>query len=91
MTTPISPTVGRIVRYVLPHDSARAGEARAGVITRVWNPMTAAIRPGMSNLRLMLDGPNDFQEPEWRGSVEYDPNGRPGTWHWPTDPAARAG
>ncbi len=82
-------SLGRIVRYVMPDDSASAGGHRAAVVTRVLNAIDAPVHPGMCNLSLFLDGMADFQERTWRGSVIYDPHGRPGTWHWPTDPAAQ--
>lgn len=81
--TPNEPSAGRIVHYVLPENRARAGEIRAAVITRVFAPIGAPVHPGMSNLRLMLDGPNDLGEADWVGSVVYSAKPKPGTWHWP--------
>ena len=81
-------SIGRIVRYVLPPESARVGEHRAAIVARVWNDVDAPVHPGKCNLHIILDGLGDFQEPVWRAQVIYDPTGRPGTWHWPTDPAA---
>ncbi len=78
-----NPAVGRIVHYVLPSNRQCAGEIRAAVITRAHNPCTAEIHPGMSNLKIFLDGSSDLGEADWVGSVMYDANGAPGTWHWP--------
>jgi len=80
-----NPSVGRIVRYVLPDGHRWVGEVRPAIITRAMNKIDAEIHPGMSNLSLVLDGTNDQFERNWAGSVMYDPAGAKGTWHWPGD------
>lgn len=82
-------TIGRIVHYVLPLTARNAGQVRPAIITRVWQQLDYESHPGMSNLRVFLDGGNDQdphanpQYPEWVGSVCYDADGALGTWHWP--------
>lgn len=88
---PQNPSIGRIVRYVLPIHWRCGGEVRAAIITRAHTPCSAEIHPGMSNLSIVPDGSNDLGNGTWVGSVMYDPAGQPGTWHWPTDPAALDG
>jgi len=82
--------VGDIVHYVPRPDQSPRGDAVPAVVTRVFVPETdASPHPGMSNLQVFLDGPNDRltgQEGRltlWVGSVLYDEGGKPGTWHWP--------
>jgi len=81
------PSVGRIVHYVLPSHSARAGEIRPAIITQVWTDLDHASSPGMCNLTVFRDQSNDFAEPGygpvWAGSVIYSADNAPGTWHWP--------
>lgn len=78
-----NPSVGRIVRYVLPPQSRRAGEVRPAVIVRPLCAIYDPVNPGMSNLRVLTDGPNDAGDPDWVGSVPYSDEPMPGTWHWP--------
>lgn len=76
-----NPTVGRIVHYVLPDQHVR-GTIRPAMIVRVWSAT-------MVNLQVFTDGTNDRLDagstvaPVWRTSVSEDPEGKPGTWHWP--------
>lgn len=84
----MQPTVGRIVHYVLPATEHRASEIRPAIIVRALRPTDdEGGAPGLSNLHVFPDGPNDsvlYGVPEsWIGSVLYDPAGAPGTWHWP--------
>ena len=82
---------GRIVHYVFPEGARNAGEVRAAMLVRVWQPKLDGPYPGMSNLVVFLDGPNDRSNPNgtwagetvlWVGSAHYDESGAPGTWHW---------
>jgi hypothetical protein len=80
------PSPGRIVHYVLPEEHRNAGEIRPAIIVRVFNSLGHPSNPGMANLQVFLDGPND--EPDvvpWVGSANFAPaeERRPGTWHWP--------
>ncbi|MDB5094462.1 MAG: hypothetical protein JWO85_2563 [Candidatus Eremiobacteraeota bacterium] len=84
----VTPTVGRIVHFVLPD-----GQVRPAIIVRVWSPE-------MVNLRVFLDGTNDapdggYLQREWATSVHYREyavgNYAPGTWFWPPrEPVASA-
>lgn len=72
---------GRIVHYVLP-DGIRKGEHRPAIVVRVWDTTQGT---GMSNLQVFIDGNNDQEQQgsaRWVGSVHYDANKAPGTWHW---------
>lgn len=62
---------GRIVHFAV----SGFNEARAAVITHVWNEQ------GTVNLFIFPDGSfqMDNQTPT---SVTYDEAGNPGTWHW---------
>jgi hypothetical protein len=53
------------------------------MIVQVWQPIDHPTCPGMSNLQIFVDGPNDADVGTWTGSVLFDPAGAPGTWHWP--------
>jgi hypothetical protein len=83
------PSAGRIVRYVLPETHHRVGEVRPAIVIRAWNGLDDPSNPGMSNLQIFLDGPNDLASggiggpTEWVGSVLYSEEPKPGTWHWP--------
>lgn len=80
-------TPGRIVHYVLPERFRNGGQIRAAMVVRVWNQLNHAEAPGMANLTVFLDGDNDQDvaggDDLWAGSVIHDPDGAPGTWHWP--------
>ena len=75
----MTPTVGRIVHYVL-HDGPHQGFHR---------PALVVAHSGMTvNVQVFTDGnkthgdlmPNVF----WRYNVAFDPDGKQvGTWHWP--------
>ena len=82
-------TVGRIVRFMLPKGSRWAGEERAAMVAQVFSPDVA-------NLVVFKGQPDDFDttDPdghrnvkpgatEWVGAAHCDPDGAPGTWHWP--------
>jgi len=74
--SPIVPTIGRNVLYVL-NEGIHAGETKAAIITRVW--------PGSSsvNLTVFPDLANDEGAERFACSVAYDPDGtQPRTWHW---------
>lgn len=76
------PSIGRVVHYVLPADSKRAGEHRAAI-------MTSAFGGENQNLTVLLDqsddtGLGDFLWIKRAWSAPYDATGtRPGSWHWP--------
>lgn len=87
------PTAGRQVRFVL-HRGPNAGEERASIVAGVHDRET-----GLVELQVFLcvgDGPEllGFAPSENGGEpgtlyqahfvrVPYDPEGAPGTWHWP--------
>jgi hypothetical protein len=60
-------------------NSVHIGNQFPAVVVRTWDN-----DPNLVNLRVMLDGTDDF----WATSrVQEDPagpHGQPGTWHWPT-------
>lgn len=81
------PSVGRVVHYVLP-DGRSAGEHRAAIIVRVWDPVPKP--DSIVQLHVFIDGSNDYADADvrsstlWVTSVEFDPTGqKPRTWHWP--------
>lgn len=79
-----TPTIGRVVYYVL-HENV----IRPAIITNVFSDDTI-------NLSVQLDGPNDNCDDlagngkftgntRWIGSAAHDQEGKaPGTWHWMT-------
>jgi len=92
-----SPTIGRIVHYVLPN-----GKHRPAIIVEVWPeefPNNPEEKTGL-NLQVFLDGTNDNAlyegiDPEipytqrshhgtrWATSAAYSSSLTPHTWHWP--------
>lgn len=81
------PSVGRIVHYVMPprHEGAPPA-VRPAIVVHVWSESGAYPLP-LVQLQVFVDGTNDGAEHTsgvaWRTSVRYDPEGAPGTWHWP--------
>lgn len=86
---------GRIVHYVpAEHDdhlskAHREGRHLAAIIVRDWKSAT-----GVVNLIVFPDGRNDLGNERYLGggslvsgvlveSRAHDPEGTPGTWHWP--------
>jgi len=88
----MTPTIGRIVHYVLP-EGRSAGDHRPAVIVRVWgeDQVRAGTLPasalGTVQLQVFVDDSNDGFEAEtvavWKTSVIHDETGKPNTWHWP--------
>ena len=75
---------GRIVHYVLPETDPRAGEIRPAIIVRVHSGLDHPVDPGMCNLKVITDGPNDsFLADQWVGSVCHAVDPTPGCWSWP--------
>ena len=75
----MTPTVGRIVHFVL-HDGPHQGFHRPGIVVG-HNGMTV-------NLQVFSDGNSKLGDMlpncQWRHSVPYDPEGKQsGSWHWP--------
>lgn len=81
---------GRIVYYVVSEGAAEeiklrrtkqaqggnavaAGDICPAMVMRVWADAT-----GCSNLKVMLDGPDEH----WATSVSYEEDKRAGSWHW---------
>lgn len=83
---PASPSLGRIVHYV-----TRDGGIRPAIVTAVFNAKMDQDEPhpGISNLVVFLDGPNDGlvaglgSQTLWVGSALHSADKKPGTWHWP--------
>ncbi|MGN6563420.1 MAG: hypothetical protein ACTHMU_12245 [Thermomicrobiales bacterium] len=77
-------TEGRMVHYVLP-DGRGKGEHRPAVVVHVWRQYQEQM-PGYSNLLVFTDAENDgfftSEAVQWRTSVHYNAEGKPGTWHW---------
>lgn len=78
----MTPTIGRIVHYVLAN-----GEHRPGIIVRTWPTDDEKV-----NLQLFVDGSNDCAaEPQanystgviWKTSAPHDEEKKPNSWHWP--------
>lgn len=87
-------TEGRIVHYVL-NQGRHAGEHRAAIIAKVWRhpspdlrnpdgtPTIVTPENGVSNISVFMDAANDgLPEVVVMGSVIFDPDCAPGTWHW---------
>jgi hypothetical protein len=71
-----NPSVGRIVRYVLPYKELSESKGiRAAIITRVFNRGV--------NLQLFLDGPDDAEYAPFVAMVQHSHEHKSGTWHWP--------
>lgn len=71
-------TEGRIVHFVLP-DGRSEGQHRPAIVVRVWDPGSSTVQ-----LQVFTDGSNDdLANVEWRTSVSYSEEHKPGTWHWP--------
>ena len=78
-----TPSLGRIVRYVLPA-GPNAGQERAAIITKVYGE-------GVCNLTVFYDQEDDAAGDDaandglvgrvW--SPAHDDFKSPGTWHWP--------
>lgn len=83
-------TEGRIVHFVLEESRCFPNEPqhRPALVVNAWgNGKYDSEDASAANLLVFVDGTNDVQEGEpftqWRTSVMYDPDGAPGTWHWP--------
>lgn len=82
--SPVKPTIGRNIRYVLTQ-GIRRGEPKAAIVTQVWNGLPA-YQHSEVNLTVFPDLANDEGAEKYATSVPYDPTGtEPGTWHWPAD------
>lgn len=83
-----TPSIGRIVHYVLDD-----GTIRPAIIVAVWSPES-----GCSNLQVFVDGTNDHATDmkrtgvtaeeamrgfAWRTSRACSDGPKPGYWHWP--------
>ncbi len=86
--SPIHPTVGRTVMFVMPGNAIRPdseGQIRPAVIVRVFE------RPDGEtpcvNLQVFVDGTNDGylhdRATQWVTSCSFDADKLPGSWHWP--------
>lgn len=54
-------------------NEVHAGDIYPAMVIRVWGDES-----GCSNLKVMLDGNDDF----WATSINFDAEKRPHTWHW---------
>lgn len=74
-------TEGRVVRYVI-RDGVKAGEVRAGIISRVINAET-----GLVDITVFYQGPFDGRRmdnsTEYTPMVNHDADKSNGTWHFP--------
>jgi hypothetical protein len=77
-----SPTLGRIVHYVM-----ESGAVRPAIVVATFGDQAV-------NLRVFTDGSNDagslpdrggepVPETLWESSVPYSDEAMPKTWHWP--------
>lgn len=83
----VSPTVGRIVHYVLPEGKSQ-GEHRPAIVVHVWSHSHEY--GGSVQLQVFTDSGEDrayndgLPQVMWATSVKFDPTaGDLGTWHWP--------
>lgn len=87
-------TEGRIVHYVL-NQGRNKGEHRAAIVAKVWRhpdptlvdpegkPVIVTPENGVSNIHIFTDAVNDeLPGIMMMGSVLFDADGKPGTWHW---------
>lgn len=81
--SPIVPTQGRIVHYVLKQGRF-AGMIRAAMITLTWPGEAPGSTADHVNLTVFLDLANDPQEgaENHATSARYSEDKEPGTWHW---------
>ena len=85
----MTPSIGRIVHFVLPEGTDtktghQAGDHLAAIITRIWDP--SPTETSIVQLTAFVDGANYHLEgpPLIIGSsVHQDPAGAPGTFHEP--------
>ena len=81
-----TPTIGRIVRYVLPSDSGHPGQERPAMVTGIFAD------ENVCNLTVFCDQADDLKDcgnaagtclvgRAW--SCHADESKSPGTWHWP--------
>lgn len=79
-----TPTIGRIVHYVL-NEGRNAGEERPAIIVRTWGDTPESC----VQLQVFTDSGtagklNDFLPPVmWKTSVVQDDGKAPGTFHFP--------
>lgn len=71
----VRPTVGRTVHYVAP-----AGICRAAVITEIGVPLSEGHLDERQHVGLCVLNPTGQF---FNRGVPYDPDKKPGTWHWP--------
>lgn len=90
-------SVGRIVHYVIDADTHRPAMVVRVWPEQPGGPYEEEASKGehVVQLQVFTDGSNDKRSADslgicgaenglvWRTSVHYDPNGEPGTWHWP--------
>lgn len=84
---------GRIVHYVLPEGNIGKGEHRPAIVTKVWaDPVTTHNVPDLVVFKSANTDGGVYQADTFRApSVPYDPEGKPGTWHWPERMATLGG
>jgi hypothetical protein len=76
-----TPSVGRIVHYVAfgtPGGEYPEGTHRAAIVTEVEPSPPDVDEP--KNVSLCVFNPTGMH---FREDVPFDPEGKPGTWHWP--------
>ena len=84
----MTPSIGRIVHYVLNHGKSE-GQHRPAIIIETCEHLFGAGVYSREECQLMVfvDGSNDGTPwhglPIWATSVPHDEDGTPGTWHWP--------
>jgi hypothetical protein len=78
---------GAIALYVLPNGPFK-GETRPCILTQIWNQEPEGQYFGMSNIVVfkgqLADGRGDGYT-FGVGSVAFDPEKKPGTWHFADD------
>ena len=85
------PSVGRAVHYVLGEKSDNAGEVRPAIVNLIHPPLNGRPDRLLVNLTFFAAKENDSPRARTEGpkasylskGVPYDPDGAPGTWHWP--------
>lgn len=89
------PSIGRVVHYVIDENTHRPAIVVRVWADEQHYQEDAAKGDHVVQLQVFTDGSNDRHTAEslgilgaenglvWRTSVHFDPNGAPGTWHWP--------
>lgn len=59
-------------------NAVHPGDIAPAMVVRVFDRSVVNGDDGMINLKVMLDGPDEY----WATGILYDEGKKPGTWHW---------